>query len=304
MSMCLSKVDDATASLMAKALDFIEDNLKQAITVADMAEAVSFSLYHFCRTFNRVTHHTPYDYLMRRRLSEAAQDLLRSERKIIDIALDHQFNNPETFSRAFKRMFGIQPVQLRKGGRINSRQLMPRLTLAHIQHIHKGSYLKPALEEKDAFVVAGMTTLVRDDPGAVPDLWDWFGRELRRCEPIAQPGDYYGIAFYPDDWEERGYLYMTAIEMTTIEMAAVEAVGMDLPPGPLVVKKIPALKWVRFIHKGPTRELSLTLDYIYHTWLPKSGQSLSYPWVLEGYGHDFRDADSQNCERAIYIPIQ
>ena len=32
MSMCLSKVDDATASLMAKALDFIEDNLKQAIT--------------------------------------------------------------------------------------------------------------------------------------------------------------------------------------------------------------------------------------------------------------------------------
>jgi AraC family transcriptional regulator len=292
--MCLSKVDDASASLMSKAVDFIEDNLKQAITVADMAEAVSFSLYHFCRTFNRVTHHTPYDYLMRRRLSEAAQVLLQSDKKILDIALDHQFNSPETFSRAFKRMFGIQPNQLRKQGRIKSRRLMPRLTLAHIVHIHKGPYLKPALEEKDAFVLAGITTLVRDDQSAVSELWDWFAQELKRCEAMVQPGDYYGFAFYPDDWEKRGYLYM----------AAVEVVGMDVPPGPLALNKIPALKWARFIHKGPTRELSLTLDYVYHTWLPKSGQSLSYPWVLEGFGHDFREADSQDFERGIYIPIQ
>lgn len=299
MSMCLSNSDDASASLMSKALDFIEDNLKRAITVADIAEAVSFSLYHFCRTFNRVTHHTPYDYLMRRRLSEAAQALIQSDRKILDIALDHQFNNPETFSRAFKRMFGIQPNQLRKQGRINSRRLMPRLTLAHIKHINKGSYLKPVLEEKETFVVAGITTLVQDDQRAVSELWDWFARELRRCETIAQPRDYYGIAFYPDDWEGRGYLYMAAIDM-----AAIEVVGIDVPPGPLVLKKIPALKWTRFIHKGPTREMSLTLDYIYHTWLPKSGQSPSYPWVLEGFGHDFRDADSQDFERAIYIPIQ
>jgi AraC family transcriptional regulator len=284
---------------MSKAVDFIEDNLKQAITVADMAEAVSFSLYHFCRTFNRVTHHTPYDYLMRRRLSEAALALLQSDSRILDIALDHQFNSPETFSRAFKRMFGIQPNQLRKGGRIESWRLMPRLTLAHIVHINKGPYLKPALEEKENFLVAGITTLVRDDQRAVSELWDWFAQELKRCETIAQPGDYYGIAFYPDDWEGRGYLYMAAIEM-----AAIEVVGMDAPPGPLALKKIPALKWARFIHKGPTRELSLTLDYVYHTWLPKSGQSLAYPWVLEGFGHDFRNADSQDCEREIYIPIQ
>jgi AraC family transcriptional regulator len=262
--MCLSKVDDAPASLMSKAVDFIEDNLKQAITVADMAEAVSFSLYHFCRTFNRVTHHTPYDYLMRRRLSEAALALLQSDSRILDIALDHQFNSPETFSRAFKRMFGIQPNQLRKGGRIESWRLMPRLTLAHIVHINKGPYLKPALEEKENFLVAGITTLVRDDQRAVSELWDWFAQEL----------------------------------------AAIEVVGMDAPPGPLALKKIPALKWARFIHKGPTRELSLTLDYVYHTWLPKSGQSLAYPWVLEGFGHDFRNADSQDCEREIYIPIQ
>lgn len=305
MSMCLSKRDAPATSpglereaapdiaLMSRALDFVEANLKQAIRVADVAEAVSFSLYHFCRTFNRITHHTPYDYLMRRRLTEAARTLLQSDRKILDIALDYQFNSPETFCRAFKRLLGVQPNQLRKQGRLEGRRLMPRLTLAHIQHINQGPYLKPALEEKAAFVVAGITTLVRDDPGAVSQAWDWLARELQQGQPKAPAGDYYGIAFYPDDWEERGYLYM----------AAVEVAGLEVVPGPLLLKPIPPLTWARFIHKGPTRALPLTLDYIYHTWLPKSGQSPAYPWVLEGLGHDFRGAEGQDFERAVYIPI-
>ncbi len=37
---------------MTKAVEFIEDNLKEDIAVADIADAVSYSLYHFCRMFN------------------------------------------------------------------------------------------------------------------------------------------------------------------------------------------------------------------------------------------------------------
>ena len=130
-------------ALISEAVDYIESNLREATTVADMADAVSYSLYHFCRTFNRATHHTPYDYLMRRRLSESAQALLQTDHKIIEIGLDYQFNSPETFSRAFKRMFGMQPNQIRKQGSIDPRRLMPRLTPAHLRHINKGPYLKP-----------------------------------------------------------------------------------------------------------------------------------------------------------------
>jgi len=46
------------------------------------------------------------------------------------------------------------------------------------------------------------------------------------------------------------------------------------------------------------------LDYVYHTWLPKSDQSLSYPLVIEHYGQDVRDWDNQESEREIYIPIK
>ena len=70
---------------ITQAIDFIERNLQRDISVADMAASVSYSIYHFCRTFNKITHHTPYDYLMRRRLSESARELMVSDRKIIEV---------------------------------------------------------------------------------------------------------------------------------------------------------------------------------------------------------------------------
>ena len=63
----------ADIGLMLQAIEFIEAHLKDDISVADIAASVSFSLYHFSRTFSRVTRYSPYDYLMRRRLTEAAR---------------------------------------------------------------------------------------------------------------------------------------------------------------------------------------------------------------------------------------
>ena len=84
-----------------QAIQFIESSLENNLSVADIADEVSYSLFHFCRVFNKVAQHTPYDYLMRRRLSESAKALVESDRKIIDIAFQYQFNSHEGFSRAF-----------------------------------------------------------------------------------------------------------------------------------------------------------------------------------------------------------
>jgi len=284
----------SNVELMSQAIDFIEAHLKEAISVADIADAVSFSLYHFCRTFNQVTHHTPYDYAMRRRLAEAASELLRTDKKIIDIACDYQFNNPETFSRAFRRVFGVQPNQLRKQGSLDSRLIMPRLTLAHLRHIAKGAYLKPVLVEKDTLKVAGLMTLVKADPTVISDLWELFDRELENYRSPSEPRNYYGVVHYPRDWERRCFLYMVGMEVQE----------PDMVDAALAVKTIPPSKYARFVHKGPMQELQLTLDYIHHTWLPRSGKGLSYPFVIEHYGHDFRNLENKEAERGIYIPIE
>ncbi len=277
---------------MSQAVDFIESNLRQAINVADMADAVSYSLFHFCRTFNQATHHTPYDYLMRRRLAESARALLQTGQKVIEIALDYQFNSPETFSRAFKRMFGLQPNQLRKQGHMDSRRLMPRLTLAHLRHLSRGAYLKPVCVDKDEIQVGGVMTLVKSDPAAIADLWGWLRRELA-SDPGKGPRNYYGITYYAENWDECGLLYMATVEMQ----------DHATPGMALATKTIPAQQYARFIHKGPAPDLALTLDYVYHTWLPQSGRNASYSWVLEHYSQGFPGADDDDSEREIYIPL-
>jgi AraC family transcriptional regulator len=277
---------------MYAAVEFIEANLKQPIGVADMAESVAYSLYHFCRTFNATVRHTPYDYLMRRRLTESAHQLVETDRKIIDIAGDYGFNNPETYSRAFKRMFEMQPSQWRKRGLIEVRRLMPSLSLAYLEHINRGKTLKPVLVEKEAFQIAGLMTLMEGDRAVVEKLWGILVLELGRME--IEPEKYTGITWYPDDWQESGYFYLAGVEVTS----------PDISNSALVVKWIPASKYACFIHKGSSQSLPFTLDYIYHTWLPKSGEKLAYPFEIEEHGVDFRDWEHERVERGVYIPIE
>jgi AraC family transcriptional regulator len=303
-----------------QAIEFIEDHLRQAVTVADIADAASYSLYHFCRMFNQATHHSPYDYLMRRRLSESARDLLATDKKVIEIALDYQFNSPEAYSRAFKRMFNMQPTRWKRRGSMDRRFLMSRLTREHIAHRNRGGYLRPVLENKNALQLAGLMTLVKvdacrasaevadvmpagcrrsidrasDDPATIAQLWEVFAQELKRAGVLTGPVDYYGIVYHPQGWERRGFLYI----------AAVETAILDLTGSALVSKTIPPLRCARFVHKGPYKNRHLTLDYVYQTWLPQSGQRLSHPLEIECHGRDFQGLDAEDAERAILIPVE
>lgn len=257
---------------MLRAVDYIEAHLREPMPVAGVAAAVSYSVYHFCRTFNQATHHPPYDYIMRRRLSEAARDLVESDRKIIDVALDYQFNSPETFARAFKRFLGQQPNQWRRQGRLDPHRLMPRLTSAHLERVAGGAYAPPTLEARPAFRVAGLMALIDGDAARIETLWALLDRELAKASAQQRTTECYGLRYYPEGWEETGYFYLAGVEA-----------GSDAAASCLVVKTLPAGSYACFGHAGPWRDLPLTLDYVYHTWLPKSGVGLPANWVLERY---------------------
>jgi AraC family transcriptional regulator len=255
---------------------------------------VGYSLYHFCRVFNRVIHHTPYDYLMRRRLSESARELVETDRRIVEIAFDYCFGSHETYSRAFRRMFDVQPSRWRKRGRRESRRLMPRLTRQYIQHINKGAGLRPVLVEMDVLHLAGVMTLVTGEREKVRELWDLLAWQPLGDEGRAEQRNCFGLALYPDDWQRRGFFYLAARE--------VDASGGVAPWW--VRKTVPAQQYARFCHRGPPKDLGLTLDYIYHTWLPKSGWRLALPLEIECYGQDPKGDEGKPEEVRILIPLR
>lgn len=278
-------------AVMAQAIDFIEAHLCEDIAVGDIAAAVSYSIFHFCRTFNQVTHHTPYDYLMRRRIAEAARELLQTDKKIIDLACEYQFANPETFSRAFKRVFDAQPNHWRKQPAGQSPRVMPRLSLAHLEHIAKGPYLKPVIMDREALQLAGVMTLLQANAFNSIDLWQIFVNDLQQRDEL-DAHEVYSLTIQAENVDRTNQFYLLGVPLA--DTSAVNDAW--------VIKTLPAGKYVRFIHKGLQRDLPLTFDYIYFTWLPQTPLRLASPYILVRYAPGFEDSDSAECE--TYLPIE
>jgi hypothetical protein len=47
----------------------------------------------------------------------------------------------------------------------------------------------------------------------------------------------------------------------------------------------------------------LTLDYASHAWLPRSGEQLSHPWVLETLSKEIWQSEDDVLETILDIPI-
>lgn len=99
---------------LAKAIQYIESNLTNEITVNDVANHVYASNAHYQRVFSLATGFTIGDYIRNRRLSLAGQDLLLSKNRIIDVSMKYQYDSQESFSKAFTRFHGITPHRARK----------------------------------------------------------------------------------------------------------------------------------------------------------------------------------------------
>jgi AraC-like DNA-binding protein len=95
-----------------RGLTFIEDHLEEEITILDVARAAGYSQFHYSRVFSKLLRCSIYDYIIKRKLSEACKVLLSEDIKVVDVAYQFAFKSHESFSRAFKKFFGVPPSQI------------------------------------------------------------------------------------------------------------------------------------------------------------------------------------------------
>ncbi|KGM94797.1 transcriptional regulator [Clostridium novyi A str. 4552] len=90
-----------------EALDYIEINLHEELTLDEIAKVVGFSKFYFHRIFKREVGIPLYDYVRKRRLTKAASDLLSTNKSILHIALTYHFEFQEAFTRSFKSVYQL-----------------------------------------------------------------------------------------------------------------------------------------------------------------------------------------------------
>ncbi len=119
------------------AISFIETHYSEPIMLEDIAESIHISKSECCRCFKRAVDMTPIEYLMKYRILQSAEMILKNDRSftsISDLAYSVGFNNASYYNKLFKQYFGCTPSQYRNNSKTEHRdKLSPfGLSLSHI----------------------------------------------------------------------------------------------------------------------------------------------------------------------------
>lgn len=275
-------------------LRHIHLNLDKPLAVASLARIGGWSRWQFNRVFSEQTGQSVGRYVRELRLSMAAEMLLFTEQRIIDIGLACGFSSDISFTRSFKQHFGCPPAQYRRRGLpcllttplcLDPAMLPDAALRARVPAIR--------LDSKPAFGVSGRSDRIRglfssspDFGTKVPALW----ASLIESERLPAEQPRFGVLDLSRGPEcEFRYL------------AGVQTENQDADTGSETLK-VPAQNYVVISFQGPIQSLSEILKWFFTAWLPHAGCNAVYGYDLEVYPPDF-DASAPEVAMEYWIPV-
>ncbi len=274
-----------------KAVGFIEENITEDLTAGRIAAEVNISAFYFQKGFSMLCGYTVGEYIRMRRLSLAANELLESDAKVIDIAVKYGYDSPDSFTKAFTRFHGCTPTDVRRGG-ANVKSFAP----LHIKlSLDGGTVMEYRIEKKPAFKVMGVSKMFSYESAneEIPKFWD---EMFIQKDPKPVMG-MYGVCF---DEEMAGdkFRYMIADNHN----------ADDAEKKHLDVQETPEHSWAVFPCRGamplPLQEVNRR---IFSEWLPTSGYEIAEGYNIEYYSDpaDFK-MGTQDPEyyAEVWIPVK
>ncbi|WP_312862121.1 AraC family transcriptional regulator [Rhizobium sp. P32RR-XVIII] len=107
----------ADLSAMQPVIDHIHANLEQPLPVSELASIVGLSRAHFSRSFAESEGLPPAEYVLQQRLQRATKLLTKADfLPVKEVSIMCGFDDPNYFSKVFRRVYGITPTEFRTTG--------------------------------------------------------------------------------------------------------------------------------------------------------------------------------------------
>lgn len=250
-------------------LNFIEDNLDKNITLDTLSRNAYCSRFHFHRIFKAVVGQSVMEYIRHKKLVRSVNELLYSNRSIIDIALEAGFEYQQSYTRAFKQAFGFTPAECHSNRRAIEMLIKPK-RLGYLVNSVKPDFIsEPEFIEIPKFNIVGLegvTTLENEKIGdsIVDKLWCELSRRQEEIMNRPQSKNFIGIS--TSDMMSENYIgYIACYEVKHI---------CNIPSG-MIAKTIPKSRYAKFIHSGTSKQSYDSIDYIFGAWIINSGYELA-----------------------------
>ncbi len=280
------------------AIEYIEANLCDEIDIDKAVSLACISKDSFIRFFSYMTGMTLNEYIRRRKLTLAVDDISRCNDRIIDIAVKYGYDSADAFSRAFAKQHGITPMMYRRNG--GSLKIYPP---AFFHIIIKGAkkmdFRIIELAETEIFGVSKQfdgqgyknreelrntmwADYLEDVPGQMCyGKWDEQGS-------TAFDGVWYGI------WQDGKYMIARTKD--------------DVKNDNLEICKLPAGTYAAFkteVGGYAWEEFPKLFELIFDSWLPASEYKLKYDLAIEVL-HLWTEREKRHKNRyyEVWIPVE
>ena len=277
------------------AINYVEDNLTDAIDFDIVAKEAACSSFYFQRIFSILCGITLGDYIRNRRLTLAGNELCISDSKVIDVAFKYGYESPESFTRAFTRFHGITPSEAKKdGSKLKSfSRLCVKITLSG------GSIMDYRIVEKEAFdiieKVSTHTVENSENAKSIPDFWTSShkdGTVKILTELTTDKTFIFGVCYgnLPENAKTFDY-----------SIAAKCAESTEIPEG-FRKNTIPARTWAVFECKGAMPKAMQDMWHkIVSEFFPISGYEPTYEMDIEAYTEG--NMGSPDYRSEIWVPV-
>ena len=281
-----------------EAVEYIEANLCAQIDYDQAAEIACVAADSFARFFSYMTGMTLAEYIRRRRLTLAAQDLRPGRAPVADIAVKYGYDSAAAFSRAFARQHGVTPSVYRRDG--GSIRVYPPVSF-HIQikGAREMDFRLVELEETEIFGISrpydGRSGEDREElrHAMWADRLDNIPEQL--CEGrMDQPGNRVFDGVWYGVWQDRRYMIARKredVKTTRLERRVIAAgtyAAFTSEKGGFAGVEIPKL-----------------FEQIFDAWLPASAYRLRDDTIVEVL-HLWTDRELRREKRyyEVWIPVE
>ncbi|WP_419771408.1 MAG: AraC family transcriptional regulator [Candidatus Marinarcus sp.] len=280
--MSKSTKDDYVQSV-CRVILYIEQNYNSDLTLDELSKIASFSKYHFHRIFKSIVGESMVDYIRRVRLQSTTLQF-KTNQKITQIAMNSGYETNASFSKAFKKHFGVTPKEFAKNAKLKrgNKMLEPKIVELEdieILYVRKtGEYQKAAQEAWEVLMPFAYEHRMKYNKNLMGDDAMMFG--IGHDNP------------HVTEVEKLRYDACISWDDKTVK-----------PEGEIQSKIIDGGKYAQFLHKGAYTELINTYDGVVN-WIVESGVKIRDLPIIEKYlNKDPRRTKPENLRTEIYIPL-
>jgi len=274
------------------AIRIIEENINKDITLEEIARQVCISSFYFQKGFAMLCGYSLGEYIRNRRLSTAGEELLSSNKKIIDIALEYGWESPDSFTKAFTRFHGVTPIAVRREGTMIKSFAPLRIKFS----LEGGLIMDYKVVEKEGFTVIGFSKEFGYDSAfaEIPKYWEEHFK-TGKGEIIC---GIFGVC-YNENKTDSSFQYMIADNYLPWKEIPKDCTSLS----------IPKQTWAVFPCKGPMPgSLQDTNKKIFSEWLPNCKEyeiASDYNIELYSNSNDYpKGTLDENYYSEIWIPVK